>query len=315
MKMKDIIPQYVSYRQSLGEKFKTNASILQCFLRHVGREVEIDGLGIETCTAFLYAPAGKVTANWFCKYTALKGLFEWAVIREYVTGIPLPAEKPKRPQGMTPYIYSDEELKRLFSAALTFRKNRSRTCPECIRMILMLTYMLGLRLHETVSLKLEDIDFDNCFVHINESKFYKSRIVPFNNTVQGLLTGFMDWRKQNKLPQNADSSLFTDSKGTPVCIGTVRGCFKRIRSKAGILRNKDSVYQQRIHDLRHTFAINRLTSWYREGKDVQKMLPLLSTFLGHKHLAHTSIYLTMTDNLLEEANSRFESYVNNESHG
>jgi integrase len=62
--------------------------------------------------------------------------------------------------------------------------------------------------------------------------------------------------------------------------------------------------------LRHTFAVNRLTSWYQEGKDVQKLLPVLSVFLGHKHLSHTSVYLTMTDNLLEEANKRFEFYIN-----
>jgi len=315
MKMKDVIPQYISYRQSLGEKFKTNATLLQSFLRYVGREKEIDELEIETCTAFLYAPTGEVTANWFCKYTALKGLFQWAMMREYVTDIPLPADKPKRPQGMTPYIYSTEELKQLFSTALTFQQNRSHTYPECIRMILMLTCMLGLRLHETVSLKAGDIDWENACVHIHESKFYKSRIVPFNDTVKRILTVFMDWRKQNRQPQNAETCLFLDRKGRPVCIDTVRSCFQRIRSKAGILLDESSPYQPRIHDLRHTFAINRLTSWYREGKDVQKLLPLLSTYLGHKHLAHTSVYLTMTENLLEEANKRFESYVNSESHG
>ena len=315
MKIKDIIPQYISYRQSLGEKFESNAAQLQCFLRYVDREMEIGELGIETCTAFLFAPTGKVTAGWFCKHSALKGLFEWAMIRKYVTALPLPADKPKRPQGMTPYIYSNEELKRLFSTALTFQITRSRTYPECIRMILMLTFMLGLRLRETVSLKVGDIDCENAFVHINETKFYKSRIVPFNNTVKCILTVFMDWRKQNRQPQNAETALFLDRQAIPVCIHTVRGCFKRIRSKAGILRDEDALFQPRIHDLRHTFAVKRLTGWYSEGKDVQKLLPHLSTFLGHKHLAHTSVYLTMTENLLEEANNRFESYVNNESNG
>ena len=136
-----------------------------------------------------------------------------------------------------------------------------------------------------------------------------------NNTVKRILNVFMDWRKQNRQPQNAETCLFLDRKGRPVRIETVRSCFQRIRSKAGILLDESSVHQPRIHDLRHTFAINRLTSWYREGKDVQKLLPLLSTYLGHKHLAHTSVYLTMTENLLEEANKRFESYVNSESHG
>lgn len=77
-----------------------------------------------------------------------------------------------------------------------------------------------------------------------------------------------------------------------------------------IKRDDGVLMLPRIHDLRHTFAVNRLTQWYREGKDVQMLLPKLSTYMGHTHLSHTSVYLTMTDSLLEEANKRFENYVN-----
>ena len=315
MKMKDIIPQYISYRKSLGEKFKTNANELNCFLRYIGEDSEIGELNIKICTEFLYAPKGKVTANWFCKHTALKGLFQWALAREYITTIPLPSDKPKRPQGMLPYIYSNDELKSLFSTALVYQKNRSSTYPECIRMILMLTYMLGLRLHETVSLRMKDICMDKSFVCINESKFYKSRMVPFNDTVKRLLYDFLEWRQQNRQSKDAETHLFLNRKTASMNIDTVRGCFEQIRKKTGISREDESPYQVRIHDLRHTFSVNRLTCWYKECKDVQKLLPVLSTFLGHKHLAHTSVYLTMTNNLLEEANNRFETYANNENHG
>jgi integrase len=307
--MKNIIADYISYRRSLGEKFDTNASSLNSFLKYVGEEHEIAKIDLELCTAFLYAPTGKVTANWFCKYTALKGFFQWALVRGYITKIPLPTDMPKRLPGMQPYIYKNEELKSIFSTALTFQTNRSNIYPESIRMILMLTYFLGLRLHETMSLKIKNIDLNNSSAYICESKFYKSRIVPFNDDVKRLLIKFMKWRKQNGLSDESEIHLFLNKKGIPVNIGTVRGCFQRIRKKAEIIRNGDCTNQPRIHDLRHCFAVNRLTSWYKEGKDVQKLLPVLSTYLGHKHLAHTSVYLTMTDNLLEEANNRFESYV------
>jgi len=65
----------------------------------------------------------------------------------------------------------------------------------------------------------------------------------------------------------------------------------------------------RLHDLRHTFAVSRLVSWYRENKNVQQLLPVLSVYMGHTYLAHTSVYLTMTDELLREANIRLEKYV------
>jgi len=60
---------------------------------------------------------------------------------------------------------------------------------------------------------------------------------------------------------------------------------------------------------RHSFAVHRLTSWYQEGKDVQRLLPQLSTYLGHRYLAATSVYLTMTPELLTLAAQRFEHYA------
>lgn len=60
---------------------------------------------------------------------------------------------------------------------------------------------------------------------------------------------------------------------------------------------------------RHSFAVDRLTSWYREGKNVQQLLPHLSTYLGHIDIASTQLYLTMTPELLQEASVRFERYA------
>lgn len=88
--------------------------------------------------------------------------------------------------------------------------------------------------------------------------------------------------------------------------------FRQIRNVMGIERNSPSTHQPRIHDLRHAFAVNRLTSWYQENKDVQQLLPILSTYLGHTRLAHTSVYLTMTHDLLQEAGVRFENYAKGE---
>ena len=89
-----------------------------------------------------------------------------------------------------------------------------------------------------------------------------------------------------------------------------KGCFRRLCEQAGIRRiRRRRRYQPRLHDLRHTFAVHRLTSWYRQGADVQKLLPSLSVYLGHAHLSATQVYLSMTPELLEEANARFERYA------
>ena len=92
-------------------------------------------------------------------------------------------------------------------------------------------------------------------------------------------------------------------------LSTVEHVFKRIRKQAGVGRTDGARYQPRLHDLRHTFAVHRLTEWYREGADVQKLLPQLSVYLGHAYLAATSVYLSMTPELLHEAGERFEHYA------
>lgn len=147
------------------------------------------------------------------------------------------------------------------------------------------------------------------YLYICESKFYKSRLTPFGPQVSRLIADFCVWRKKNGMSDTPDTALFLNKKQNPIAIDTVRQSFKRIRSHAEISRNDGSIFQPRIHDLRHTFAVNRLTSWYREKKDVQKLLPQLSAYMGHTHLCHTSVYLTMTDTLLGEACTRFEQYA------
>lgn len=85
--------------------------------------------------------------------------------------------------------------------------------------------------------------------------------------------------------------------------------FKRLRQQAGVYRSKDARYQPRLHDFRHTFAVVRLVTWYREGKNVQRLLPHLSTYLGHGEVSATQRYLTMTTELLQQASLCFERYA------
>lgn len=310
MKLHQLIDQYVRYRKSLGEKFKTNETMLKAFCRAMGPETSIGAVTTEAVREYLYNGSEKVTAGWFGKHTALLGLYRYAISRGHTTEMPLPKTLPKRPHGFVPYIYSRQELKLLFDGALTYQKNKSYIEPYMVRMTLVLTYTLGLRVHETLSITLGDIDMDNLMITVRQSKFYRSRLVPFNGQVEKALIKLLRWRKGHEQPQRPESHLFITRHNEPFNAGTLRGIFQRIRTNAGIRREDGASYQPRLHDLRHTFAVNRLVGWYRENKDVQQLLPMLSVYMGHTKLAHTSVYLSMTDDLLREANFRFEEYFN-----
>ena len=176
-------------------------------------------------------------------------------------------------------------------------------------MILKLTYVLGLRISETINLKIKDFDLANSSVTIHTSKFFKTRICPFNDAVGKLIEDFLEWRKTVKMPQQEDAALFYNKDGNPIKLVSFQQLFIQIRKNIGLDRVVAGRFKPRLHDLRHTFAVNRLRSWYAEGKNVQYLLPVLSTYLGHKTLAYTSVYLTMTPELLKEVNQRFLDYA------
>ena len=61
----------------------------------------------------------------------------------------------------------------------------------------------------------------------------------------------------------------------------------------------------RPYDLRHAFAVHRLTAWYHDGVDLHASLPWLSAYLGHVNVLGTEVYLHATAELLEIAADRF----------
>lgn len=309
MKVRDMVRQYIVYRRAIGDKFESAEEMLNTFVKYVGEDADIQSITSEVCEKYLVGDDHGSTRRWLTRHMVLNGLFKWAIAREILSHNPLPKDKPREPEHMKPYIYSNDELRLLFDCALKYQRGRCVCYPESMQCILRLTYMLGLRIRETLNIKISDIDMKEQTIYIQCSKFFKSRIVPYNTQVQSVLQEYITWRGSNEQPMRPDSLLFLDRSGNALRVSAIENNYARVRKLAGIKRDDDSPYQPRIHDLRHSFAVHRLTAWYDDGVDVQKMLPVLSTYMGHSQLAHTSIYLTMTDRLLGLANNRFEIYA------
>jgi site-specific recombinase XerD len=308
MRLHAAVTQYVTYRKSLGERFLTNESILKRFARETGPKANLSDVQPESVNNFL-SGTGPITSNWHAKYQALLGFYRYALSRGHVKNSPLPTAIPKRPQPFVPYVYDVKELQALLDASLTYQKNRSHIRPKTIRSLLLLLYGAGLRIHEAVSLTLADVNFPQKLLTIHKTKFRKSRLVPVGDELVQGLSKYNGYRQQKKFSQKPEDPFFINRKGGSLNQSSVEHIFRRIREKAGIRRNDGARYQPRLHDLRHSFAVHRLTKWYQEGADVQTLLPVLSVYLGHTYLAATSTYLTMTPTLLEEAGRRFEHYA------
>lgn len=314
MKINDLIISYIEYRQSLGEKFRTNSTYLKSFSKAVGLQKEVKAVSSEEISCFLYG-AGPVTSAWFAKYTALAGFYQYAVSRGFIDRSPMPMDMPKRPPAFLPYIYTRTELKLLFDTALTYQKNRSHIQPYMIRMLLLILYSTGLRLNEALSLTMKNINLSELIIEVEQAKFYKSRLVPFSSQLAKEMEAYLKWRKKQEFPQDSAAPFFYGRDNKSLNSATVEDIFLRIRKKAGIQRTDNARYQPRLHDLRHTFAVHRLMSWYQENANVQQLLPTLSVYMGHTYLSATSVYLTMTKDLLQEAGRRFENYARRNNNG
>jgi integrase/recombinase XerD len=308
MTINDLATHYVTFRRTLGERCQTNEALLRSFCRSVGPQTPVSGITAAAVDAFL-AGNGPVTSAWHIKYHSLKGFFRFAVSRGHLDEAPLPAVLPKRPPRFVPYIYSRDELRRLLDAIRTYRLYRARIEPETFRAILLLLYGAGLRGHEALDLAVANVDLPNALLTIRDTKFFKSRLVPIGRDLTGVLTEYVRWRDATHPTTGGEGRFFLGRRGAVIHQWTLEDAFQRLREHAQVRRSDEARYQPRLHDLRHTFAVHRLTEWYRQGADVQRLLHHLSVYLGHAYLAATQVYLTMTPELLHEAGTRFERYA------
>jgi integrase len=174
--------------------------------------------------------------------------------------------------------------------------------------ILLVFYSTGLRIQELINLNRVDVNFTESTMKVIQSKFGKTRLVPFGPQLHQALQDYCKRRPASP----GESPFFMTCHGRRIIKVTLQHTFRVLRDRAGIRRTDGARYQPRIHDLRHTAAVHRLTSWYRQGADVQKLLPFLSVYLGHVNIRATQVYLSMTPELLEEAGKRFEQYATRE---
>jgi len=306
MKLQQAVEQYVSHKRSLGMQCQTMARQLRAFCK-ASADVNVDEIGEQTAHAFIYG-SGPVTSNLHGKFHVLRGFYRYLLSRGYVTSSPLPVQIPKEPERLVPYIYSRAELACLLQAA----QKESHSCklqPVTLRALLLLLYGAGLRISEALRLTLSDVDLEQRLLTIRETKFYKTRLVPLGADLSQALTNYLAARSKAEHPAPPEAFLLVTRHSLPVSVQLAEDTFKRLCRRAGVRRKDASRFVPRLHDLRHTFAVHRLTACYRDGGDVQRLLPQLATYLGHVDLNSTQRYLTLTPELLSQASTRFEKYA------
>lgn len=206
---------------------------------------------------------------------------------------------PHRAPWRQPYIYSTADISALLAQARQTISMPLRA--STYQTLIGLLAASGLRIGEAIKLDRSDVDWAQGVLLIRESKFGKSRLVPLHPTSMQALKGYAQLRDHLQ-PQPAEPAFFVSLNRTRLLYAVVQLTFRQLINNAGI--GAGAASPPRLHDLRHTFAVRTLLSWYRAGGNVQSKIPSLSTYLGHREPASTYWYLSAAPELLALAAAR-----------
>lgn len=304
--------EYLAYRRTLGVELTSVEPLLLQFARYADRvssrapltaQLAIRWAGLPQQASRVYLARRLDVVRCFAKHLA---------IVDSDTEIPPNNVFGPAYQRVTPYILNADEISSLLTAARGLSPCDGLR-PQTYATLFGLLACTGLRLQEALRLSRSDIDWQQGLLTVRESKFRKSRLVPLHSTVISILSKYVELRDQH-FPNAKSNSFFVSMRGTALNRGTVEGTFLDLRKKLP-WPERGGRPAPRIHDLRHTFACQRLAQWCQQGEDVEQWLPVLSTYLGHSNVRDTYWYLTATPELLCMAGNRFELFSERQSEG
>jgi integrase/recombinase XerD len=190
---------------------------------------------------------------------------------------------------------SDTDTTRLLSAAS--QRPRPLTAATYHTLIGLLA-VTGMRISEAVGLDIDDVDLNAAVIVIRQTKYHKARRIPVHPSTVEALSRYSQLRQQ-LCPKPKVPCFFVSSRAGRITTRRARAMFARIVDHAGLQPRSGA--RPRVHDLRHSFTVNTLLDWYRDGADVAARMPLLSAYLGHVGPSSTYWYLQATPELLAVA--------------
>ena len=304
------IEDYLNLRRSLGRKCRNEANTFRSFdsflATHYPQAEDLTGEMFDKWSLTLrhLAPTGRRKSM-----QVVRNLLLYHKRSHPRSLVPDPQTFPAPHQPVKPYIFSESDIGRLLCATKYLRPTtRSPLRAEAIRIAIILLYTTGLRRGELLPLRLGDFKSDEETLDINATKFHKSRIIPLSRSAAGELADFLALRREKRLPVETESPLLWNGYGGPEGGGYSDNALAHNLAAlcASLHVFTDKGRTPRIHDLRHSFAVNALLRWYEAGEDVGAKLPMLATYMGHVSIASTHYYLPFVEGIRSEASTRFE---------
>lgn len=298
------LSDYVALRQKLGFSFRTQAETLIQFDRHAQARGHCGPITAELITSFASADSTSDVCQ-ARRYQVVRNFTDYLAAHEPATPLMDPGFIRRPKQRPLAHIYSEAELAALLQAATTASRQRPIRGATLHAMV-GLAAASGLRVSEVLRLDRRDVDLRTGVLSILRTKFAKDRLVPLHASTVEVLRRYAE-RRDAHFGVVECPAFFLNLCKRRYARHTIELDFWRLGRAAGLREAKGR--GPRFHDLRHTFAVKRLAGWYREGLDLQAMLPVLATYMGHVHYTATAYYLSATAELLGLAAERFVAFA------
>lgn len=297
--LRRMLTDYLATRRALGFKLMRDGKLLPGFIDYI----EQSGSALLTsrlAVAWATQPRDVHPAWWAARLLIVRGFAKYLQANDPRHEVPPLELLPHRRPRSAPYIYEPAEIAALLAATTTFRSPLMAATYDALLGLIAVT---GLRVGEAIALDEDDVDRRHGVLVVRKTKFGKTREVPLHATTTQALVRYA--RDRDRLvPRRRTRSFFVSTAKTRLIYQNVHETFLRLVYAAGLGDRRPR--RPRIHDLRHTFAVRTVLGWYRAGADVEAVLPMLSTYLGHIGPEATYWYLTAVPELLEAATLRLE---------
>jgi integrase len=293
---------YVSLRQSLGFKFVEQQRCLKHFVAFMnmrGARCITTTLALEWATQ----PKGAKPGHWARRLAYVRGFARHLQVEFPHTQVPSMQLLPTSCTRARPYLYSQQEIRRLLSAARAYSPG-DRLPGLSYHCLFGLLAVTGMRISEALTLTREDVDLEVGVLTVRAAKLGKSRLLPLHRSTQRILKSYAE-RRDALLGEPRSPYFLVAEEGGRLWGPTVRVAFYELSRQIGLRGPRDRS-GPRLHDFRHRFSIEALLRWYRAGKDVELQLPALSTYLGHCNVQDTYWYLSACPELMSAAARRVE---------
>ena len=297
------LQDYLRIRRQLGFQLKADGRLLEGFVDFLER-AGAARITTELALAWARLPQDARLHRWRQRLGMVRGFARYLATIDPESEVPSEGLLPARYVRLAPYLYSEHEIAALMDAARALTP--PLTAATCETVIGLLAAS-GLRIGEALGLDRQDVDLGDGALHVRAAKQSKQREVPLHHTTTDALREYARSRDRH-WPNPVTPAFFTSRRGQRLTSSAFNKTFAKLIRQVG-LEGRGQRARPRPHDLRHSFAVRTLLGWYRAGAEVERELPLLSTYLGHVHPSDTYWYLQAAPELLELVGQRLDGML------